>query len=58
MWLLGIEPWSSGRAASALNQPAISPAPQNKVRQSKESFFLLPDGEAQKSWKQIMDHII
>ena len=27
MWLLGIEPWLSGRAASALNCWTISPAP-------------------------------
>ena len=27
MWVLGIEPWSFGRAASALNLRVISPAP-------------------------------
>jgi hypothetical protein len=38
MWMLGIEPWSSGRADSALNPLAISPALEN-LKQDKTIFL-------------------
>jgi hypothetical protein len=40
MWLLGIEPRSSGRAASALSHQATSPAPPVKKR-LKEGFVIV-----------------